>query len=110
MTQHVAVVCGAGVSSTFLARALRRELSDRGLDATVEALADDQLPSSGLDTVFVGAHLASRFDELRARVESSGARALLLTALEPTAAAREAFALLDLNSSPSAVSKGHPHG
>ncbi len=109
MTHHVAVVCGAGVSSTFLARGLRRELSEAGADVSVEALAEDQLPLATVDTVFVGAHLASRFDELRARVESSGARAFLLTAPEPAAAAREALALLELDPS-SAPSKGHSHG
>ena len=109
MTQHVAVVCGAGVSSTFLARALRRELSDAGLEISVEALAEDQLPLAIVDIVLVGAHLASRFDELRARVESSGARAFLLTASEPAAAAREALALLELDSS-TAAPKGHSHG
>lgn len=109
MAHHIAVVCGAGVSSTFLARALRRELADAGIDATVEALAEDQLPPTGADVVVVGAHLASRFDELRARVESSGARAFLLTAPEPVAAAREAFALLGLDHS-SAAPKGHSHG
>ena len=58
MTRTVAIVCGAGVSSTFLARAVRDLVRERGLDWTVEALAEDQLVdrASSLDLVLANLH------------------------------------------------------
>lgn len=81
MTRTVAVVCGAGVSSTFLARGLRRLLAERGLDWSVEPLAVDQLAGSAerLDHVVVGRHLAETAGEIAASLAARGVRTTLLT-------------------------------
>lgn len=97
MTRTVAVVCGAGVSSTFLARALRRELVAAGLDWAVEPLALGQLAAEAprLDHVIIGHHLAADAPALVASLAGQGVPATLLTTPGTgDDAAREAAALL----------------
>lgn len=106
MTRTVAIVCGAGVSSTFLARAVRDLVRERELDWTVEALAEDQLAGRApeLDLVLLGQHVASRLD-----LVSSAMGAVpvgLLAHADQLTAARDAVALL--TSTPER--EGSPHG
>lgn len=107
-----AIVCGAGVSSTFLARAVRTLATERGLDWRVEPLAEDQLAQrvTELAIVLVGHHLADRFDALQSALAVSGVPVALLPAGDPVAAAEQGVALLLSLDSASSVSEGHAHG
>lgn len=80
MTRTAAIVCGAGVSSTFLARAIRRELAARAADWIVEPLALDQLMGEAprLDHVILGHHLADDAPGILASLTAVGVRATLL--------------------------------
>ncbi|MBX9717486.1 MAG: hypothetical protein K2X36_01420 [Microbacteriaceae bacterium] len=112
MTRTAAIVCGAGVSSTFLARAIRTLATERDLDWIVEPLAEDQLPHriDELSYVLVGHHLAGRFADLEAALAVNGVPATLLEASDPVAAAEQGVALLLSLDTASTVSEGHPHG
>lgn len=101
MTRTAAIVCAAGVASTFLARALREQLAQHELDWSVEPLAADQLPAraSELSIVLVGHHLRTRFTELRDELAEAGVPVHLLDTDDHASAARQALALLhDLDS------------
>lgn len=112
MTRTAAIVCGAGVSSTFLARAVRTLATERGLDWIVEPLAEDQLPTriDDLAIVLIGHHLADRFEALQNALALSGVPAALLPAGDPVATAEQGVALLHSLDSARSVSEGHPHG
>lgn len=112
MTRTAAIVCGAGVSSTFLARAVRTLATERGLDWIVEPLAEDQLPTriDDLAIVLVGHHLADRFEALQSALALSGVPAALLPAGDPAATAEQGVALLHALDSARSVSEGHLHG
>jgi len=112
MTRTAAIVCGAGVSSTFLARAVRTLATERGLDWHVEPLAEAELPRriDVLSYVLVGHHLAGRFAELKAALAINGVPAALLEASDPVAAAEQGVALLLSLDTASTVSEGHSHG
>ena len=67
---RILVVCGAGASSTFVARRLRHAAAAAGLDWDASAGVEGSVPSAGhdlADLVLVGPHLADRLDALRAR-------------------------------------------
>jgi PTS system cellobiose-specific IIB component len=112
MTRTAAIVCGAGVSSTFLARAVRTLATERGLDWHVEPLAEDQLPHriDDLAIVLVGHHLADRFEALQSALALSGVPAALLPAGDPVATAEQGVALLHALDPARPVSEGHSHG
>lgn len=118
MTRTAAIVCAAGVASTFLARALREQLAQHDLDWRVEPLAVDQLPSriTDVSVVLVGHHLAGHVDELRLGLVGTGVTAHLLDSDDHASAARQALALLlalDARSpvtSSSPSKKEAPHG
>lgn len=97
MTRTAAIVCGAGVSSTFLARALRRALAERASEWVVEPLALDQVEHEAprLDHVILGQHLAAEAAEIVASLALLGVPATLLsTPGSSDDAAREALAHL----------------
>ncbi len=101
MTRTAAIVCAAGVASTFLARALRERLAEHDLDWQVEPLAADQVPArlSELSVVFVGHHLSEQFAELEQSLAAEAVPALLLDSDNHARAAEQALALLvDLES------------
>ncbi|MBX9471562.1 hypothetical protein [Microcella sp.] len=106
MTRTVAIVCAAGVASTFLARALREQLAQHELDWSVEPLAVDQLPSRAaeLSIVLVGHHLAAHFVAVRDGLAETGVPAHLLDSDDHASAARQALALLLAHDSRSTVS------
>ncbi len=76
----ILIVCGAGVSSTFVALRIRRTAVDRDLDLEVSAGSESDLPDAldGVDVLLVGPHLAARFDEFTAQAERAGAGCALL--------------------------------
>ena len=106
MTRTVAIVCGAGVSSTFLARAVRDLVRERGLDWTVEALAEDQLVdrASSLDLVLLGQHVASRLDLVRSAMGEVPVG--VLAHADHLTAARDAVALLTSTTEREGLSHG----
>lgn len=111
--ETILVMCGAGVSSTFLASRMRSLARSRELQVTATAASQDQLPDElpGVTALLVGPHLAQQFDELDAVSRSFGVPAALLpnTAFEPDgadAALDLAIALLRISHS----TEGHPRG
>lgn len=106
MTRTVAIVCAAGVASTFLARALREQLAQHELDWSVEPLAADQLPARAaeLSIVLVGHHLAEQLAEVRDGLAETGVPAHLLDSDDHASAARQALALLLAHDSRTTVS------
>lgn len=96
MTLTAAIVCGAGVSSTFLARALRERVAEHGLEWAIEPLAEDQLTDHAerFAVVFVGHHLADRLDQIRLAVAPHGVPVCALDSDAHTDAARQALAVL----------------
>lgn len=118
MSRTAAIVCAAGVASTFLARALREQIAEHGLDWTVEPLAVDQLPSRLADVsiVFVGHHLAGHVDALQRDIADSDAALHVLDSDDHASASRQALVLLialdDRTSvlSPLDSKKEAPHG
>jgi PTS system cellobiose-specific IIB component len=97
MARIAAIVCGAGVSSTFLARALHALVVERGLDWSIEPLAEDELirRSGDVAMVFVGHHLAYRFADVQARLALSGVPFALLETSDQATAAEQGVAALD---------------
>lgn len=114
MTQTVAIVCGAGVSSTFLARAMREQLAERSIAWVVEPLAVDQLSDrlDRLSLVLVAHHMAGSLTEVSAMCDASGVPVVLLHSAHHELAAQQAVTLItdaEISASDD-VTKGHPHG
>ncbi|MDP3208055.1 MAG: hypothetical protein Q8M65_02805 [Rhodoglobus sp.] len=114
MSQTVAVLCGAGVSSTFLARALREQLAERSLDWTVEPLAVDQLGDrlDHLSLVLIGHHMAESIAEVTSMCRAKGIRVAKLDSPHHDFAALQAVTII-AEAEPSAsinATKGYPHG
>jgi len=66
---RILVVCGAGASSTFVARRLAKAASAAGLVWSTEAGTERTAYSAaGIDLVLVGPHLADRADLIRSWV------------------------------------------
>jgi PTS system cellobiose-specific IIB component len=76
----ILIVCGAGASSTFVAHRVRVTGRERGLDLTVVAGNEADLPASldTVDVVLVGPHLAPRFESLRTQAKALGVGVALL--------------------------------
>jgi len=70
---RIIVVCGAGASSTFIAHRIRRAATARGLEVRATATSESQLDAAlaDADVLLVGAHLADRVDQLRARAAAA---------------------------------------
>lgn len=96
MTRTAAIVCGAGVSSTFLARAVRDLVAQHGLDWQIEPLAEDQVRSrlDDLSIVLLGHHLADRFTEVSASLAPHGVSIVSLDSDNHASAAAQALLAL----------------
>ena len=70
---RIIVVCGAGASSTFIAHRIRRAATERGLEVRATATSESQLDVAlaDADVLLVGAHLADRIEQLRARAAAA---------------------------------------
>ena len=84
----VLVLCGAGASSTFLAHALRKQATVRGLahtftPASVAALS---MPLDSVDVVLVSSHVSDFFDQAEKAAAAIGARAVQLPVINFNAA------------------------
>ncbi|MDT0158663.1 hypothetical protein Q9R19_13620 [Microbacterium sp. ARD32] len=75
---RILVVCGAGASSTFVARRLARSASEAGLDWSTEAGTErTAMTTPGVDLVLIGAHLADRVDDIRSALSGRAGVAVL---------------------------------
>jgi PTS system cellobiose-specific IIB component len=78
----ILVVCGAGASSTFVARRLNTAAQARRLPwaaiATNESWLADQIP--GCDLVLLGPHLAPRLQQIKGQAATFGVPVVLLDA------------------------------
>ncbi|MDO8338191.1 MAG: hypothetical protein Q7T15_08055 [Microcella sp.] len=106
MTRTVAVVCGSGVSSTFLARGIRGAIAERSLDWRVEPLSMGELAdrAADLDLVILGRHLAGSADSIASALEGR-VPAVVLDAFG-TGPEAVASAVSHLMASPAAASTG----
>lgn len=107
MTITVGLVCAAGVSSTFLAQAIRRELTPTCVDLHVEPLAADQVGQAAgeLDLVLVAQHLGADLAAIAARAGSTPV--VLLTSDTHGVAVAEAIAEITARTTATPVSEGH---
>lgn len=108
MNRRAVIVCGAGVSSTFLARAVREVADQHDLEWEFFALAEDQLGSLDRDVslVLVGHHLAGRLEAVRDAVSSLTVPVHLLSHDDHARAAAEAVSLLhDLEPTPTPTTR-----
>lgn len=111
MTRTVAVVCGSGVSSTFLARGLRAAIAERSLDWSVEPLSMGELAdrADDLDLVILGRHLAGSADSITSALEGRVPAVVLDAFGTGPEAVASAVAHLTAPSTP-APSEGEHHG
>ncbi len=79
---RILVVCGAGASSTFVARRIRKAADARGLAATAEACPLDALSGrlSVSQVVLLGPHLADRLDDLIHSADAAGVAVAVMPA------------------------------
>ena len=107
MTITVGLVCAAGVSSTFLAQAIRRELKLTGVDVRFEPLSADQFDQAvgELDLVLVAQHLGADFAAIAARAGSTPV--VLLTSDTHGVAVTEAIAEITARTTSTHVPEGH---
>ena len=106
MTITVGLVCAAGVSSTFLAQAIRRELKLTGVDVRFEPLSVDQFEQavSELDLVLVAQHLRGQYGAIAA--QAGGTPVVLLISDTHGVAVAEAIAEITAHTT-TVVSEGH---
>lgn len=79
---RILVVCGAGASSTFVARRIRKAAEARALATTAEACPldslADRLPAA--QVVLLGPHLGDRLADVRRLAESAGVAVAVMPA------------------------------
>ena len=79
---RILVVCGAGASSTFVARRIRKAADARALAATAEACPldslTDRLPTA--QVVLLGPHLGDRLADVRRLSASAGVAVAVMPA------------------------------
>lgn len=81
--QRIAVVCGAGASSTFLVHWMRRVADADGLPVVISANSLDDLTAHPVDAdvILLGSHLGTDARAVEDAVASSGARVAVLPPL-----------------------------
>ena len=77
---RILVVCGAGASSTFVARRIRKSAEARSLAVTAEACPLDSLQGqlAGAAVVLLGPHLGDRLDAVRETAARDGVAVVVL--------------------------------
>jgi len=107
----VLVLCGAGASSTFLAHALRRQATVRGLPHTFTpaSVAALSMPLTSVDVVLVSSHVSDFFDQAETAAAVIGARAVQLPVINFNAAGAD-IALDLLNALPQATTESSNNG
>ena len=66
---HVLVVCGSGASSAFMVIAMRKAISERGLDIEIKARSEAEIENytDEMDAIMIGPHLSVYYDDLKKR-------------------------------------------
>lgn len=79
---RILVVCGAGASSTFVARRIRKSADARAFTATADACPIDTLAEqlSTAQVVLLGPHLGDRLAEVRALADAAGVAVAVMPA------------------------------
>ena len=77
---RILVVCGAGASSTFVARRIRKAAEARSLDVTAEPCPLDSLPERLPDArvILLGPHLGDRLSVVRTAASRAGVAVVVL--------------------------------
>lgn len=72
--KHVLLCCGAGMSSGFLAKAIRNAAKEAGIDMEVEARSESEVDDyiEDIDMLMVCPHTQHLLDELRETAEPYG--------------------------------------
>lgn len=66
---RITIVCGAGASSTFVAKRLQRAAEDWGIALTARAgIWGDLTADEDADLILIGSHLSDRLEETAATV------------------------------------------
>lgn len=71
---YILLCCGAGISSGLLSQQVRKAAKKRGLDVTVEARSESEVPEyyEYLDVLFLGPHCAAQKDEFAEQLRPYG--------------------------------------
>lgn len=79
-SMRILVVCGAGASSTFVARRIRKSAEARGLPVTAEACPLDSLPDRMPDgrVILLGPHLGDHLAAVRIAADRAGLAVVVL--------------------------------
>lgn len=66
MTKKIMLCCGAGMSSGLLAQKARKAAKKQGVDVTVEARGESEVPQyfDSIDILLLGPHYANLRDEM----------------------------------------------
>lgn len=92
MTFHVGLVCAAGVSSTFLAHAVRSALAESGLNAVnLEPMAADRAAVADVDLMLIAHHLRGAASE---RATATSAPLVVLSTDDRAAVITEAVRVI----------------
>ena len=64
---NILLVCGAGASSSFMAAKMRMAAKERGLDITVTARSESEIPNyvGFIDALLVGPHLNGVYEDAK---------------------------------------------
>ncbi len=79
---RVLLVCGSGASSGFMASAIRKAASKRGLEISVTARSEAEIENyiDDIDCLMVGPHLAYLLDNVKAIVGDRDIKVTLVKA------------------------------
>ena len=80
MSRKILLVCGAGMSSGILAQKTRKIAKKQGLNYSVKATSQNELPQyiSSIDMVLVGPHFTNQFDKIKALAKNNNVSAELI--------------------------------
>lgn len=80
MAHNVLLVCGSGASSGFMAVNIRKAAKKRGIDMTVTARSEAEIPNyiDGVDTIMVGPHLKYLVDEIKSKYADKNVTVFLM--------------------------------
>ncbi|MET1051067.1 MAG: PTS sugar transporter [Mycetocola sp.] len=79
---RILVVCGAGASSTFVARRIRKAAESRSLEINAEATPIDSLADrlAVAQVVLLGPHLGDRLAQVRLSADAAGVAVAVMPA------------------------------
>ena len=104
MTFRVGLVCAAGVSSTFLAHAVRSALAESGLDVELEPMAADRAAVADVELLLIAHHLRGAAAELAA---ATAAPLVVLSTDDRAAVVTEAVRVIAEHTADRTPMEGH---